>query len=90
MTSARSVVTIQPSNLENQRVLPKYDWPTAMVNATPGVSRIFNYDLTTIDGKNELKMIDDNAIVFNRPEFWVGSGGTVPCIGLRIYANEIF
>lgn len=77
MTSARSVVTIQPSCPEKQRVLPKYDWPMKMVNVTPGVTRIFSYELQTIDGKEQLKMNDDNAIVFNRPKFWIGSGGTV-------------
>ena len=35
MTSARSAVTIQPSNAEKHRSLPKYDWPMKMVNVKP-------------------------------------------------------
>ena len=42
MASARSVVTIQLSNAEKQRNLPKCDWPMEMVNITPGVTPIFS------------------------------------------------
>ena len=42
MASARSIVTIQLSNAEKQRNLPKRDWPMEMVNITPGVTPIFS------------------------------------------------
>ena len=44
MASARSVVTIQPSNAAKHRSLPKCDWPMEMVNITPGVTPIFSYE----------------------------------------------
>ena len=40
ITSARSIVTIEPSNAEKQRISPKYDWPMKMINVTNGVTRV--------------------------------------------------
>ena len=48
-----------------------------MVNVTPGVTRIFSYKLRNNEGKEQLRIKDDNAVVFNHPKFWVGSAGTV-------------
>ena len=48
-----------------------------MVILTPCVTRILSCELRNIEGKERLRIKDDNVIVFNRPKFWVGSGGTV-------------
>ena len=50
MTSTRSVVIIRPSNAERQRILPNYVSLMKMENITPGVTRIFSYELRNIDG----------------------------------------
>lgn len=68
---------IQPSDATQQRVLPKYDFPTRMVNATPGVNRIMNYELEEVDGSSKIKIVEDDTLVFNRPKFFVRSSGTV-------------
>ena len=68
---------IQPSDATQQHVLPKYDFPTRMVNATPGVNRIMNYELEEVDGSSKIKIVEDDTLVFNRPKFFVGSSGTV-------------
>ena len=54
MTSARSVVAIQPSDSEKQRVLSKYDRLMKMVIVTPGVTPTFSYELRNIEGKEQL------------------------------------
>ena len=37
--SARNSKVIQPSDASKQRVLPKFDFPNRLVNATPEVNR---------------------------------------------------
>ena len=44
----RSIVTIQPSNAEKQRISPKYDWPMKMINVTNGVTRVLLNKLSKI------------------------------------------
>ena len=83
MRSARNQRIVQQSNPAKQQCLPKYDWPQSMVNATPGVNRIFMYQLSMIGGEQKLKMTDDDVVVFNRPKFFVGSNGSV-------WASEYF
>ena len=40
-----------------------------MVILTPCVTRILSCELRNIEGKERLRIKDDNAIVFNRPKF---------------------
>eukprot|EP00794_Sanderia_malayensis_P003753 gene3753-4275_t len=77
MQSARNVRIIQSCNLNKQRVLPKYDFPERLVNATPGVNRIMEYKIEEQDGKPNLKLTDSDVVVFNRPKHFVGSNGSV-------------
>ena len=78
MQSARNVKIIQPSDPSKQRVLPKYDFPERLVNATPGVNRIMNYEINKEMGsKDQLKMTDTEVAEFNRPKNFVGSNGSV-------------
>lgn len=48
-----------------------------MVNATPGVNRVMNYQLEEVDDSCKIKIVEDDTIVFNRPKFFVGSSGAV-------------
>ena len=78
MQSARNVKIIQPSDPSKQRVLPKYDFPERLVNATPGVNRIILYEINKeLGSKDQLKMTDTEVVVFNRPKNFVGSNGFV-------------
>lgn len=77
MQSARSIRVIQPSDSRNQRVLPRYDFPVRMVNATPGVNRIMTFELQNVNSDIKIRIADDNTVVFNRPKFFVGSSGSV-------------
>ena len=83
MQSARNQRVIQSSDPSKQRVLPKYDFPLSMVNATPGVNRVMNFELQEIEGEQKVKMTNDETLVFNRPKYFVGSSGTV-------WASELF
>ena len=78
MQSARNVKIIQPSDPSKQRVLPKYDFPERLVNATPGVNRIILYEINKeLGSKDQLKITDTEVVVFNRPKNFVGSNGSV-------------
>ena len=48
-----------------------------MVNVTPGLNRIFSYELRNIEEKEQLKIKDDNAIAFSCPKLRVECGGAV-------------
>jgi hypothetical protein len=75
--SARNVRIIQPSDISKQKSLPKYDFPLRLVNVTPGVNRIMDFELKDVDNETKIKMTDDNTVVFNRPKHFIGSNGSV-------------
>ena len=77
MQSARNIRIYQPSDPTKQRVLPKYDFPERLVNATSGVNRIMSFEIETIEMKDHLKMTDSDLLVFNRPKHFIGSNGSV-------------
>lgn len=67
--------------LLSKEFFPKYDFPEHLVNATPGVNRIMSYEVEEINSKDQVKMTDSDVIVFNRPEHFIGSNGSL--CGLR-------
>ena len=75
--SARKLRIIQPSDNSRQRTLPKYDFPTRLVNATPGVNRVVSFEIQEIDNTMKVKSSKDNTVVFNRPKHFIGSSGSV-------------
>ena len=77
MSGARSLKIYQPSNDEEARKLPKYDFPVAMVNVTPSGYRIMERGVKTINDKSETEIIADSCYVFVRPKYFLGSSGTV-------------
>ena len=77
MSGARSLKIYQPSNDEEARKLPKYDFPVAMVNVTPSGYRIMEKRVKTINDKSETEIIADSCYVFVRPKYFLGSSGTV-------------
>ena len=48
-----------------------------MVNVTPDVTRVFSNELINFEGKEQLTIKDYNAVIFNRPKFWVKSFETL-------------
>ena len=77
MQGARNVRIIQSCDTSKQRVLPKYDFPERLVNATPGVNRIIKYEIEEQGGNRNLKMTDSDVVVLNRPKHFIGSNGSV-------------
>lgn len=75
--SARKLRIIQPSHSSRQRTLPKYYFPTRLVNATPGVNRVISFEIQPINDDMKVKIDNDNTVVFNCPKHFVGSSGTV-------------
>ena len=75
--SARNVTVCQSLNEETSKKLPKYDFPTSLLNVTLGVHRIMVKQVCDIDGKQEIKLTEDQTIVFARPKYFVGSGASV-------------
>jgi hypothetical protein len=63
--------------MSKQKTLPKYDFPMRLVNVTPGVNRIMDFELKYVDNETNVKMTDDNTVVFNRPKHFIGSNGSV-------------
>ena len=59
------------------RKLPKYDFPTAVLNITPDTYRIMSKKITTIDGNDEIEIVEDACYVFVQPKYFVGSSGSV-------------
>ena len=93
VASARNLRVIQPTDEAAQRTLPRYDFPTRLVNATPGVNRVMSYELTRIDNELKIKIANDSTIVYNRPKFFVGSNGSVwssEFMRLRYQVPELF
>ena len=43
----------------------------------PGVNRVMKYELEKVDGSSKIKIVRDKSKDFNRPNFFVGSRGTV-------------
>ena len=77
MKSARNVRVFQSSNEAMARKLPKYDFPQTMLNITPGVHRIMTKEICDMNGKKEIRIADDQTIVFARPKYFVGSTASV-------------
>ena len=81
--SARNLKVIQPADASKQRTLPRYDFPNRMVNVTPGVNRIMKLKVQDVEGKEKIKIEQDNTMVFNRPKYFVGSS-----LGFRVHETE--
>ena len=78
MQSDRNAKVVQPTDPAKQRVLPKYDFPVNLVNATPGVSRFMSYEVIKEDQVKEvIKIVESDIVVFNRPKEFVGSSSSV-------------
>ena len=78
MQSDRNAKVVQPTVPAKQRVLPKYDFPVNLVNATPGVSWFMKYEVIKEDQVKEIiKIVESDVVVFNRPKAFVGSSGSV-------------
>lgn len=76
--SARCQKIIQSSDESKARKLPKYDFPTYMVNITPGTYRYLSKDYVEVEGSKPRKVLtSDSTYVFVRPKHWVGSSGEV-------------
>ena len=77
MEGARNIKLFQQSDENKVRKLPKYEFPTAMVNITPGTYRIMSKKISTIDENDEIEVVEDACYVFVRPKYFVGSSGSV-------------
>lgn len=78
MQSDRNAKVVQRADATKQRVLPKYDFPVNLVNATPGVSWFMKYEVIKEDQVKEIiKIVESDVVVFNRPKAFVGSSGSV-------------
>ena len=77
MRSARKQVVFMPTEPEKQRMLPIYDWPTSMVNVTPGpvlyMTKKVDQDA---DGQEEIVTSCQDVVVQIKPKFFVGSDAT--------------
>ncbi|CAB4002132.1 RNA-directed DNA polymerase from transposon X-element [Paramuricea clavata] len=91
--SARNIRVIQPTDVSRQHVLPRYDFPNRLVNATPSVNRIMKLDLQEVEGSQKIKIAKDDTVVFNRPKYFVGSSGSVwasEYMRLRVVEPKLF
>ncbi len=91
--SARNIRVIQPTDVSRQRVLPRYDFPNRLVNATPSVNRIMKLELQEVEGSQKIKIAKDDTVVFNRPKYFVGSSGSVwasEYMRLRVVEPKLF
>ena len=77
MNSSRKQKIFQPSDQDQSRKLPKYDFPVNMINITPASHRIMNKEVHQVSGKDEIKLTEDQSVVFVRPKYFVGSSGSV-------------
>ena len=77
MNSSRKQNIFQPSDQDQSRKLPKYDLPVNMINITPALHRIMNKEVHQVNGKDEVKLTEDQSVVFVRPKYFVGSSGSV-------------
>ena len=77
MNSSRKQKILQPSDQDQSRKLPKYDFPVNMINITPASHRIMNKEVHQVHGKDEVKLTEDQSVVFVRPKYFVGSSGSV-------------
>ena len=77
MNRARNQRIYQDNDNASARKLPKYDFPVLVVNVTPATHRVMTKETLNIDGKEEIKIVDDLALVFARSKHFVGSSGTV-------------
>ena len=78
MQSDRNANVVQPTDPAKQRVLPKYDFPVNLLNATPGVSQFMSYEVINEDQVKEIiKIVESDIVVFNRPKAFVGSSSSV-------------
>ena len=88
MAGARNIKVFQRSDENKARKLPKYDFPTAMVNMTQGTYRIMSKNITTIAGNDEIETVD-KAYVFVRPKYFVWSSGSVWASELMKFRHEV-
>ena len=77
MAGARNINIFQSSDENKVKKLPKYDFPTAMVNLTPDLYRIMSKKITTIDGNDEIEIVEDACYAFVWPKYFVGTSGSV-------------
>jgi hypothetical protein len=88
MNSARNQRIYQNANESLARKLPKYDFPVSMVNVTPGTHRVMSKEVININGKEEIRLINDTTFVFARSKHFVGSSGTVWASEFMSIRNE--
>ena len=74
---ARKQKVYQPVDKKHARSLPKYDFPTYMVNITPGTYRYLAKDFKEIEEVRTKYFTSDSTYVFSRPKYFVGSSGLV-------------
>ena len=73
MSYGRHQEIFQPSNNEEERQLPKYDFPVSMVNVTPNGYRIMDKIVTKINDKCETEIIANSCYAFVRPKYFLGN-----------------
>ena len=77
MASARNQKVFQSVDENVSRKLLKYDFPQSMLNITPGTHRFMEKEVCTVENKEEIKIVNDQTIVFVRPKYFVGSSASV-------------
>ncbi len=77
MMSARNQAVIQPTNEDHARKLTKYDFPTSMVSVTAATHRFMTKSIKSLNGKDEICIVEDDTVVYVRPKHFVGSSGSV-------------
>ena len=68
-------------------------FPMRLVNATPGVNRIMDFELKDFENDTKIKLVEDETVVFNRPKYFIGSSGSVwasEFMRLRHLAQNLF
>ena len=76
MNSTRNQTVFMPSEPEKQRMLPIYDWPTTMVNVTPGPTLYMTKKIADCDGTEKIITASQDVVCHIKPKFFVGSDAT--------------
>ena len=77
MASVRNQKVFQSVDENVSRKLPKYDFPRSMLNITPGTHRFMEKEVCTVENKEEIKIVNDQTIVFVWPKYFFGSSALV-------------
>ena len=73
MNSSRKQKNFQPSDQDQSRKLPKYDFTVNMINITNASHCIMNKEVHQVNGKDEVKLTENQSVVFVRLEYFVGA-----------------